>query len=103
MLEVQISDINECYTRPCKNGAQCINNQGSFKCICPPDYTGPLCETGIQSSFSIMAVIKQKIEKNVKFVLQKKNHMCAVKQFNFVRLKFYDGLDSTTKRLRILL
>lgn len=43
---IVLIDINECYDGPCKNGAQCINNQGSFTCICPPDFTGPLCETG---------------------------------------------------------
>lgn len=47
---IVLIDINECYDRPCKNGAQCINNQGSFTCICPPDFTGPLCETGKRES-----------------------------------------------------
>ncbi|GFQ74088.1 fat-like cadherin-related tumor suppressor homolog [Trichonephila clavata] len=35
-------DIDECQTVPCASGA-CINLQGSFKCHCPPNMTGSLC------------------------------------------------------------
>ncbi|KAG8186896.1 hypothetical protein JTE90_023783 [Oedothorax gibbosus] len=35
-------DIDECKTVPCASGS-CINLQGSFKCHCPPNMTGTLC------------------------------------------------------------
>ncbi|KAF8767201.1 Fat-like cadherin-related tumor suppressor [Argiope bruennichi] len=35
-------DIDECQTVPCASGS-CINLQGSFKCHCPPNMTGSLC------------------------------------------------------------
>ncbi|XP_046748553.1 fat-like cadherin-related tumor suppressor homolog isoform X2 [Diprion similis] len=37
------SDINECDTRPCTNGGTCINEVGSYRCICPPNMTGLNC------------------------------------------------------------
>ena len=40
-------DINECDSSPCENGATCINNNGSFTCICSAGYTGSLCSTDI--------------------------------------------------------
>lgn len=33
-------DIDECKGDPCLNGATCINEPGSFRCVCPPDKTG---------------------------------------------------------------
>lgn len=36
-------DIDECQTVPCTAGATCINLQGNFKCHCPPNMTGFLC------------------------------------------------------------
>ena len=41
-----ISDINECESSPCKNGAICLNQIGSFDCRCAPGFTGDRCENG---------------------------------------------------------
>ncbi|CRK90602.1 CLUMA_CG004304, isoform A [Clunio marinus] len=30
-------DVDECANNPCLNGATCVNEAGSFRCICPPD------------------------------------------------------------------
>ena len=40
------SDVNECFNNPCKNGANCINMEGNFRCLCLPQWTGKLCDTG---------------------------------------------------------
>ncbi|WAR28403.1 NOTC2-like protein [Mya arenaria] len=45
-----LSDINECALNPCLNGGSCINNFGSYVCICLTDYTGPNC---IQTAFKV--------------------------------------------------
>ncbi|XP_058065437.1 fat-like cadherin-related tumor suppressor homolog [Anopheles bellator] len=37
------TDIDECEKQPCGNGATCINEAGSFRCICPPEMTGASC------------------------------------------------------------
>jgi hypothetical protein len=41
------TDIDECASVPCKNGATCIDDIAAFKCVCPPGLTGTLCEIDI--------------------------------------------------------
>ncbi|XP_055595283.1 fat-like cadherin-related tumor suppressor homolog isoform X3 [Uranotaenia lowii] len=36
-------DIDECEKQPCGSGATCINEAGSFRCVCPPEMTGISC------------------------------------------------------------
>ena len=38
--------INECTKSPCKNGATCVNLQGSYRCNCKSGYSGNNCQTG---------------------------------------------------------
>jgi len=43
-------DVNECSPdkqNPCQNGGTCMNTIGGFKCKCPPQYMGDLCDEGI--------------------------------------------------------
>lgn len=43
-----VLEINECLViRPCQNGAECVNTPGSYRCICPPGWTGTNCEIGM--------------------------------------------------------
>lgn len=51
------TDIDECDVSkgPCLNGATCLNEPGSFRCLCPPNVTGihcgnPLYSTSISSN-----------------------------------------------------
>ena len=39
-------DINECLRSPCKNGAECVNVPGSYRCDCKSGYEGRNCEKG---------------------------------------------------------
>ena len=39
-------DINECSSNPCKNPqATCVDDIGTYRCACPREWTGALCET----------------------------------------------------------
>ena len=38
------SDIDECEVSPCLNGATCYMFIAGFACVCPPGWTGRLCE-----------------------------------------------------------
>ena len=40
------TDIDECASSPCTNGATCSNQVNSYSCICAAGYTGAKCETG---------------------------------------------------------
>nr|DBA23422.1 TPA: hypothetical protein GDO54_014336 [Pyxicephalus adspersus] len=42
--ELQITNIDECQSNPCRNGAACVDGINSFTCICLPSYSGALCE-----------------------------------------------------------
>lgn len=44
-------DVNECEEKqPCGRGATCVNEAGSFHCICPPDLTGASCGDPLYSN-----------------------------------------------------
>lgn len=38
------TNIDECANSPCRNGGECVDLIGNFKCICPVGYSGSLCE-----------------------------------------------------------
>ena len=37
-----------CIPNPCQNGGSCVFDEptGSFRCYCPPGYTGRTCDAG---------------------------------------------------------
>ena len=43
-----LSDMNECYSRPCQNQGQCVNgdNGNGYTCECQPGWEGVNCEIG---------------------------------------------------------
>ena len=44
-----LSDINECNSRPCENGATCNDEVDAYNCSCVDGYNGTNCETGMSS------------------------------------------------------
>ena len=46
-------DINECFPiSPCLNNGTCINLEGSYRCNCPPGFTGINCESDVDECLS---------------------------------------------------
>ena len=41
------TDINECASKPCENGATCKDEVNAYSCVCAEGYTGVDCETGL--------------------------------------------------------
>lgn len=41
-----VSDIDECASLPCINGATCSDQVNRFQCMCNANYLGVLCEIG---------------------------------------------------------
>ncbi|XP_014600494.1 PREDICTED: fat-like cadherin-related tumor suppressor homolog isoform X3 [Polistes canadensis] len=37
------NDVNECDANPCTNGGTCVNEIGTYRCVCPPNMTGFNC------------------------------------------------------------
>ncbi|XP_023289907.1 fat-like cadherin-related tumor suppressor homolog isoform X2 [Orussus abietinus] len=48
-------DLDECETSPCMNGGTCINEVGSYRCICPATATGANCGQPARSSTAIVS------------------------------------------------
>lgn len=47
------SDIDECAGGPCQHGGTCHDLVGGFRCDCPPEWTGDLCQDGLYKKKSI--------------------------------------------------
>ena len=45
-------DVNECVTKPCRNGGTCENLQGSYRCKCKAGFLGKRCEIGLYACHS---------------------------------------------------
>lgn len=41
------SDIDECAGGPCEHGGTCIDLIGGFRCECPPEWTGDVCQIDV--------------------------------------------------------
>ena len=39
--------IDDCSVNSCKNNGICVYADGSFKCICPPNFSGPDCSVSV--------------------------------------------------------
>ena len=42
-----LTDIDECKSNPCRNGATCANEIGGYSCKCMEGYTGQTCDNGM--------------------------------------------------------
>ena len=49
---VWISELDECVSNPCMNGATCLDLVNSYQCQCAAGYTGNTCQTGWLQSLS---------------------------------------------------
>ena len=50
------TEINECVSNPCRNGATCVNLVNAYKCNCANGFTGTNCDR------------KEKKKKSLKFL-----------------------------------
>lgn len=62
-------DVNECEKHPCGSGATCINEAGSFRCVCPPDLTGASCGDPLYSNSIISSLVRFTKEEIIIFSL----------------------------------
>ncbi|XP_054089368.1 protocadherin-like wing polarity protein stan isoform X2 [Zeugodacus cucurbitae] len=43
------TEVDLCYSDPCRNGGTCVRREGGYTCICSPKHTGVNCETDIST------------------------------------------------------
>ena len=46
MKYLHFTDIDECSSDPCQNGATCVDQIDSYSCICASGYIGTNCDEG---------------------------------------------------------
>ena len=46
-VNLSSAEINLCIASPCQHDGTCVGNSRSFLCVCPPWYTGLLCEAAV--------------------------------------------------------
>ncbi|POI31938.1 hypothetical protein CIB84_004311, partial [Bambusicola thoracicus] len=64
---VQIPDIDECQSNPCRNGATCIDGLNTFTCLCLPSYIGALCEQGIGHDYQWIGLNDKMFERDFRW------------------------------------
>ena len=42
----ELTDVDECDSSPCLNGATCVDGVDGFSCSCVDGYSGDLCDIG---------------------------------------------------------
>ncbi|XP_036005287.1 cadherin EGF LAG seven-pass G-type receptor 1 isoform X4 [Fundulus heteroclitus] len=52
------TEIDLCYSAPCKNNGTCRSREGGYTCECPEDYTGEHCEVNASSGRCVAGVCK---------------------------------------------
>lgn len=54
------TDIDECASNPCLNGATCLDRLNHFQCECMPGYSGTLCERNVSVSLILSITVSLK-------------------------------------------
>lgn len=44
---ILLLDVDECLSTPCANNGTCINNKGSYTCVCKRGWTDLNCDIGM--------------------------------------------------------
>uniref|UniRef100_A0A8C5B087 Cadherin EGF LAG seven-pass G-type receptor 1a n=1 Tax=Gadus morhua TaxID=8049 RepID=A0A8C5B087_GADMO len=52
------TEIDLCYSSPCRNNARCHSREGGYTCECPEDFTGDHCEVNVNSGRCVPGVCK---------------------------------------------
>ena len=62
-----VLDLKKCASNHCKNGATCVNQGGSYQCICAPGFIGVTCEgkhfmKGLKNIKSHLTRLKRRLD-----------------------------------------
>ena len=52
------TEVNLCYSNPCKNGGTCQRREGGYTCSCSSDYMGDTCEISLNNNTCIHGICK---------------------------------------------
>ncbi len=49
--------VDLCDPNPCQNGGMCTSMGNTFTCVCPPEFTGTICDNGELSFITIYSLL----------------------------------------------
>ena len=73
MDQISLSDINECASNACQNGATCTNLQNRYTCTCTGGWTGTYQATARNGARGKWHLLTPKYLEKIKSLFIKKN------------------------------
>ena len=63
LVNILLTDIDDCVNHTCANGGSCMDGLNTYTCNCPPGFTGMYCQKGkVSNTLAPLTLILQRIQ-----------------------------------------